>query len=191
IACMATVSPIPLSRRLSSPWRLDAFARTVPSLPHQRKRIRRRPASSALRTTSPTSTPTCTILQRPPRARCGDYVSRFRPHQSPRTKRRAPAVLTCQCLHYPTTGRSFMTVLIRRRVAGMDASQYDEISPPLVEKLKTQPGFMYHVAYDDNGTFTVGEVWETQEQHDRWFNENVKPKVPGIDQEVVELHAVQ
>ena len=83
-----------------------------------------------------------------------------------------------------------MAVLIRHRVAGMDASQYDEISPPLVEKLKTQPGFMYHVAYDDNGSFTVGEVWETQEQHDRWFNENVKPKVPGIDQEVVELHAV-
>src|SRR5436190_16058100 len=191
MACMATVSPIPLSRRPSSPLRLDAFARTVPSLPHQRKRIRRRPASSALRTTSPTSTPTCMILQRPPRARSGDYASRFRPHQLLRTNWGAPVGLTWQSLRVtPQQEGAFMAVLIRHRVAGMDASQYDEISPPLVEKLKTQPGFMYHVAYDDNGTFTVGEVWETQEQHDRWFNENVKPKVPGIDQEVVQLHAV-
>jgi quinol monooxygenase YgiN len=83
-----------------------------------------------------------------------------------------------------------MAVLIRHRVAGMGPSQYDEISPPLIEKLKAQPGFMYHVAFDDNGTFTVSEIWESQEQHDRWFDENVRPNVPGIDQEVIEVHAV-
>jgi quinol monooxygenase YgiN len=83
-----------------------------------------------------------------------------------------------------------MAVLIRHRVTGMDPSQYDEISPPLVEKLKTQPGFMMHVAFVDNGRFTVSEIWESQEQHDRWFDENVKPNVPGVEQEVIELHAV-
>ena len=83
-----------------------------------------------------------------------------------------------------------MAVLIRHRIAGMDPSQYDEISPPLIEKLKTQPGFVFHVAFVDNGRFTVSEIWESQEQHDRWFDENVKPNVPGIEQEVVELHAV-
>lgn len=83
-----------------------------------------------------------------------------------------------------------MAVLIRHRVAGMDASQYDEISPPLVEKLKTQPGFVVHVAFVDNGRFTVSEIWESQEQHDRWFNENVEPNVPGVEQEVIELHSV-
>jgi hypothetical protein len=37
----------------------------------------------------------------------------------------------------------------------------------------------------------VAEVWETQEQHDAWFNENVKPAVPvEIRQEVVDLHTV-
>jgi heme-degrading monooxygenase HmoA len=84
-----------------------------------------------------------------------------------------------------------MAVLIRHRVAGMTPSQYDEISPPLVEKLKTQPGFLIHVAFMDNGRFTVSEIWESQEQHDRWFKENVEPKVPGVEQEVVELHSVQ
>jgi quinol monooxygenase YgiN len=84
-----------------------------------------------------------------------------------------------------------MAVLIRHRVAGMDASQYDEISPPLIEKLKTQPGFVMHVAFVDNGQFTVSEIWESQEQHDQWFDENVKPNVPGVEQEVIEVHSVQ
>jgi quinol monooxygenase YgiN len=84
-----------------------------------------------------------------------------------------------------------MAVLIRHRAEGMDAAQYDEISPPLVEKVKTQPGFLIHVAYMDNGRWTVSEVWESQEQHDRWFDENVEPNVPAkIEQEVIELHAV-
>jgi hypothetical protein len=37
----------------------------------------------------------------------------------------------------------------------MTPAQYDEISPPLIEKLKTAPGFMYHVAFvDSDGRFT-------------------------------------
>ena len=85
-----------------------------------------------------------------------------------------------------------MAVLIRHRVPGMDAAQYDEISPPLVEKLKTQPGFVFHVSYeDDRGRFTVSEVWESQEQHDQWFDANVKPALPAdAEQEVIELHSV-
>ena len=78
----------------------------------------------------------------------------------------------------------------RHRAAGMTPSQYDEISPPLVEKLKAQPGFMYHVAFVDNGVFTVSEIWESQEQHDRWFSENVEGVIPGIEQQVIEVHAV-
>jgi heme-degrading monooxygenase HmoA len=85
-----------------------------------------------------------------------------------------------------------MAVLIRHRVEGMDPSQYDEISPRLVEKLKTQPGFVLHVSYEAKGSgFTVSEIWESQEQHDQWFDENVKPNLPGdVEQEVIELHSV-
>ena len=84
-----------------------------------------------------------------------------------------------------------MAVLIRHRTPGMTSSQYDEIAPPLVAKLRTQPGFMYHVAFvDRDGTFTVSEIWESQEQHDRWFDENVRPNVPGVEQEVIQVHAV-
>jgi heme-degrading monooxygenase HmoA len=85
-----------------------------------------------------------------------------------------------------------MAVLIRHRVEGMDPSKYDEISPRLVEKLKTQPGFVLHVSYEAKGSgFTVSEIWESQEQHDQWFDENVKPNLPGdVEQEVIELHSV-
>jgi heme-degrading monooxygenase HmoA len=83
-----------------------------------------------------------------------------------------------------------MAVLIRHRAAGMTPAQYDEISPPLVEKLKAQPGFVLHVSYEDAQGFCVAEVWETKEQHATWFNENVKPNVPAeITEEVVDLHS--
>ncbi len=83
-----------------------------------------------------------------------------------------------------------MAVLIRHR-APMSTAQYDEMSPPLVEQVKKQPGFVLHVSYEDASGFVVAEVWETQEQHDTWFDANVKPNVPfEITQEVIDLHSV-
>ena len=84
-----------------------------------------------------------------------------------------------------------MPVLIRHRAAGITPAQYDEISPPLVEQIKKQPGFVLHVAFEDAQGFCVAEVWETKEQHDSFFNENVVPNVPAeISQEVIELHSI-
>ncbi len=83
-----------------------------------------------------------------------------------------------------------MAVLIRHR-APMSTAQYDESAPPLVELIKKQPGFLLHVSYEDASGFVVAEVWETQEQHDAWFDANVKPNVPfEISQEVIDLHSV-
>ena len=84
-----------------------------------------------------------------------------------------------------------MAVLIRHRSDGMTAALYDEISPPLVADLKTQPGFLLHVTFDDATGFVVSELWESQEQHDAWFNAKVKPNLPfEVSQEVVALHSV-
>ena len=83
-----------------------------------------------------------------------------------------------------------MAVLIRNRPP-LSSAQYDEIAPPLVEVLKQQPGFLLHVSYEDANGFVVGEVWESEEQHDAWFDTYVKPNVEGeIAQEVIELHSV-
>ena len=85
-----------------------------------------------------------------------------------------------------------MAVLIRNSIEGMTSSLYDQIAPPLVEKLKTQPGFMLHVSYEaTGGGFTVAEVWENREQHEQWFEENVKPNLQGaVEHEVIELHSL-
>ena len=49
---------------------------------------------------------------------------------------------------------------------------------------------MMHVAYPTPGGVTVGEVWESLGQFETFFNQNVKPNVPGVEYEVIELHAV-
>jgi quinol monooxygenase YgiN len=83
-----------------------------------------------------------------------------------------------------------MPVLIRHR-AEMTPEQYDELSPPLVEQVKKQPGFILHVSFVDANGFCVAELWETQEQHDAWFDKNVVPNVPGvITQEVIDIHSL-
>ncbi|MGD1050096.1 MAG: antibiotic biosynthesis monooxygenase [Solirubrobacteraceae bacterium] len=83
-----------------------------------------------------------------------------------------------------------MPVLVRHR-APMTAAQYDESAPALIALLKQQPGFVVHVAYEDAGGFVVAEIWETQEQHDSWFDANVKPNIPvEITQEVIDVHSV-
>ena len=83
-----------------------------------------------------------------------------------------------------------MAVLIRHR-AQMTPGQYDQVSPPLVEKVKQAPGFILHVSFVDANGFCVAELWESKEQHDAWFNENVVPNVPGeITQEVIQVHSL-
>jgi hypothetical protein len=84
-----------------------------------------------------------------------------------------------------------MAVLVRHRVTGMTPEDYDRSATPLIEKLKAAPGFMYHVAFvDQGGVFTVSEIWESKEQHDRWFSENIEGVIPGVEQQVVKVHAV-
>jgi quinol monooxygenase YgiN len=84
-----------------------------------------------------------------------------------------------------------MAVLIRHRAQGIGQETYDQVAPTLVDKLKQEPGFVLHVAFEDSQGFCVAEIWDSQEQHDAWFNENVVPNVPAeIKQEVVQIHNV-
>jgi quinol monooxygenase YgiN len=84
-----------------------------------------------------------------------------------------------------------MTVLIRHRAAGLTMDDYDRISPSLVEQVKKAPGFVLHVAFEDSQGPCVAEVWDSQEQHDSFFNEKVVPNVPAeIKQEVIQIHNI-
>ena len=43
---------------------------------------------------------------------------------------------------------------------------------------------------DGGGRITVSEIWESKEQHDRWFSENVEGVIPGIERQVIKVPAV-
>jgi hypothetical protein len=84
-----------------------------------------------------------------------------------------------------------MATLFRHHSTGMDLAAYDEISSQLIPQLKQQPGFVYHVAFADSDGLTVSEIWESREQHDRWFDEQVKPNVPAeITVEAIDVHNI-
>ena len=72
-----------------------------------------------------------------------------------------------------------MAVLVRISAAGMNQAPYDQAAPGLHELVKKQPGFIIHVAYPTSDGFNVGEVWESQAQHDSWFNDHVRPNLPA------------
>jgi quinol monooxygenase YgiN len=73
----------------------------------------------------------------------------------------------------------------------MTLAQYDQLSPPLLEAIKSAPGFVLHVAYEDSQGLCVAEIWESQQEHDSYFNETVEPAVPAeIQQEVINLHHI-
>jgi heme-degrading monooxygenase HmoA len=84
-----------------------------------------------------------------------------------------------------------MAVLVTHTAAGMDTAAYDRVSPEIIEKLRDQPGFLLHLALPGPEGIVVTEIWESQEQHDTWFDEHVAPNVPAeIRQEVVEIHNI-
>ena len=84
-----------------------------------------------------------------------------------------------------------MAVLVRHHVKGADLEMYDQSASQLIPQLKQQPGFLYHVTFADSDGFTVSEIWASREQHDRWFDGQVKPNVPAeIAVEVIDVHNI-
>jgi heme-degrading monooxygenase HmoA len=83
-----------------------------------------------------------------------------------------------------------MAVLVRMIVPDMDTAAYDRVSEYLGELIKKQSGFISHVAYPSPSGFLIAEVWESQHQFDNWFTHYLKPNVPGVQHEVIELHSL-
>jgi hypothetical protein len=84
-----------------------------------------------------------------------------------------------------------MAVLVRRTPVGMDMATYDQISPPLIESLQKQPGFVMHCAFAIPNGIMVNEIWESADQETKWFEATVRPNLPPdaeVKHEVVELH---
>ena len=84
-----------------------------------------------------------------------------------------------------------MSVLVRLSVSGMTTDSYDKVSEQLTPPLLAAAGFVAHVAFVGDGEFHVSEIWESRDDFQNWFDNNVKPNVPGVKVDVVtEVHNV-
>lgn len=68
-----------------------------------------------------------------------------------------------------------MAVLMRHELQGVTAEQIEPVIGPLIEQLKTFPGFVDHASGPFPGGYQVTEVWESQDAHERWVREHVVP----------------
>ncbi len=84
-----------------------------------------------------------------------------------------------------------MSVLARLSVSGMTTDAYDKVSEHLTPPLLAAAGFVAHVAFLRDGDFHVSEIWESRDDFQNWFDNNVKPNVPGVKvDELTEVHNV-
>ncbi len=71
-----------------------------------------------------------------------------------------------------------MTTLKRHHVPGMPPETYDEIAASVADSQAAAPGFIAHYGVVEDGGITVIELWDSQAQHDTWFDANVRANLP-------------
>ncbi|EKT80481.1 hypothetical protein Rwratislav_00280 [Rhodococcus wratislaviensis IFP 2016] len=60
----------------------------------------------------------------------------------------------------------------------MTKDQYSAIAEVTLSDLQSAKGFIAHYAFLEGDGLTVSEIWDTQADHDAFFDEHIKPKLP-------------
>jgi heme-degrading monooxygenase HmoA len=68
-----------------------------------------------------------------------------------------------------------MPISMTQHAPRMPAEAYEQIIANVGQPLRESDGFISHAAEITPDGVTVTEVWETQEQWERWFNASVRP----------------
>ena len=78
-----------------------------------------------------------------------------------------------------------MPVLMIGDVPGMTEDAYAGMVGQLMPVMRAFKGFVSHAGGPSpDGGWRVVEIWETEEDGQRWFEENVKPNLPpGVEPE--------
>ncbi|PBC47386.1 hypothetical protein [Rhodococcus sp. ACPA1] len=71
-----------------------------------------------------------------------------------------------------------MSVVVRHHAPGMTKDQYSAIAEVTLDDLQSAKGFIAHYAFLEGDGLTVSEIWDTQADHDAFFGEHIKPKLP-------------
>jgi quinol monooxygenase YgiN len=67
-----------------------------------------------------------------------------------------------------------MAVLMTAHIPGATQEMLDGMSP-ILEKIRSETGFVVHANGPVPGGWRVTEVWDSQADFERWFDGNVKP----------------
>src|ERR1035437_2929452 len=71
-----------------------------------------------------------------------------------------------------------MTTLKRHHAAGMPPVAYDQVIAAVAESQMGADGFVAHYGVVDGDGITVIEIWDSQAQHDKCFDANVRSLLP-------------
>jgi heme-degrading monooxygenase HmoA len=73
-----------------------------------------------------------------------------------------------------------MAVMVTYKPEGISEQAYAGMLSALSQKQRGAPGFRLHAGVVEGGSLqTVTEVWDSEEDSRRWFDENVKPNLPA------------
>jgi heme-degrading monooxygenase HmoA len=71
-----------------------------------------------------------------------------------------------------------MAVLITASVKNQTQEGYGSVLNAVKESIKKAPGFIMHCAHPAEGEWKVYEVWNSKQESDKWFAENVVANLP-------------
>ena len=71
-----------------------------------------------------------------------------------------------------------MAILITTKVKGQTPEGYDQVSTFLHPLVKTAAGLIVHSAYQGEEDWIVLEIWNSKEDADHFFSQQVAPNLP-------------
>ena len=71
-----------------------------------------------------------------------------------------------------------MAILVTAEVSGQTREGYDGMLEALGDAIRAAPGFIAHFAAQTGETWRVMELWETQDDANRFFARYVHPNLP-------------
>ncbi len=71
-----------------------------------------------------------------------------------------------------------MAILMTADVSGMGSEMYSGMISQLRDQIRRARGFVVHAGHETDDGWRVMEVWESEADHQAWFEGTIKPNLP-------------
>ena len=72
-----------------------------------------------------------------------------------------------------------MAILMTADVPGMGSEMYSGMISQLRDQIRGARGFVMHAGHEIDGGWRVIEVWDSEADHQAWFEGTIKPSLPA------------